>query len=125
LDNYLALPVLFLENPKSSRLRRPRYGFLGDWRSQPHGGFEYRTPGSWLISPQYAQAVLCLAKVVATDYPLLRRNVFLSLANQRAFYQADKPALRPCFLQIRSEERRVGKECRYWWRKYLQKQDTE
>ncbi|MFO7310448.1 MAG: hypothetical protein C0P61_000120 [Bacillota bacterium] len=100
LDNYLALPVLFLENPKSSRLRRPRYGFLGDWRSQPHGGFEYRTPGSWLISPQYAQAVLCLAKVVATDYPLLRRNVFLSLANQRAFYQADKPALRPCFLQI-------------------------
>lgn len=100
LDNYLALPVLFLENPRSSRLRRPRYGFLGDWRSQPHGGFEYRTPGSWLISPQYARAVLCLAKVVATDYPLLRRNVFLSADNQRAFYRADKQALRPYFLQI-------------------------
>ena len=100
LDNYLALPVLFLENPRSSRLRRPRYGFLGDWRSQPHGGFEYRTPGSWLISPQYAQAVLCLAKVVATDYPLLRRNVFLSPENQRAFYNADKQALRPYFIQI-------------------------
>ncbi|MBO8141649.1 MAG: hypothetical protein H0Z37_05630 [Firmicutes bacterium] len=100
LDNYLALPVLLLENPRSSRLRRPRYGFLGDWRAQPHGGFEYRTPGSWLIAPQYAKAVLCLAKVVATDYPLLRRNVFVSAEIQRAFYQADKALLRPHFTQL-------------------------
>lgn len=100
LDNYVALPVLFLENPVSSRLRRPKYGYLGDWRSQPHGGFEYRTPGSWVISPQYAAAVLCLAKAVVQDYPLLRRNVFLSAAGQRAFYAADKPALRPLFFPL-------------------------
>lgn len=100
LDNYLALPVLLLENPVSSRLRRPRYGYLGDWRPQPHGGFEYRTPGSWVISPQYAAAVLCLAKAVAQDYPLLRRNVFLSVANQKAFYAADKPILRPYFFPL-------------------------
>lgn len=100
LDNYVALPVLFLENPVSSRLRRPRYGYLGDWRPQPHGGFEYRTPGSWVISPQYAAAVLCLAKAVVQDYPLLRRNVFLSTANQRAFYAADKAALRPHFFSL-------------------------
>nr|MBO2471691.1 hypothetical protein [Bacillota bacterium] len=100
LDNYLALPVLMLENPVSSRLRRPRYGYLGDWRPQPHGGFEYRTPGSWVVSPHYAAAVLCLAKAVAQDYPLLRRNVFLSLDNQRAFYAADKPTLRPYFFAL-------------------------
>lgn len=100
LDNYVALPVLFLENPVSSRLRRPRYGYLGDWRPQPHGGFEYRTPGSWVISPQYAAAVLCLAKAVVQDYPLLRRNVFLSTTNQRAFYAADKSTLRPYFFPL-------------------------
>lgn len=100
LDNYLALPVLLLENPVSSRLRRPRYGYLGDWRPQPHGGFEYRTPGSWVISPQYAAAVLCLAKAVAQEYPLLRRNIFLSSAMQRAFYAADKAVLRPRFFPL-------------------------
>jgi len=105
LDNYVALPVLLLENPVSSRLRRPRYGYLGDWRPQPHGGFEYRTPGSWVISPQYAAAVLCLAKAVAQDYPLLRRNVFLSAANQRAFYAADKAALRPHFFPLWNDMR--------------------
>ncbi len=107
LDNYVALPVLLLENPVSSRLRRPRYGYLGDWRPQPHGGFEYRTPGSWVISPQYAAAVLCLAKAVAQDYPLLRRNVFLSAANQRAFYAADKAALRPHFFPLWNDLRGV------------------
>ena len=101
------LPVLLLENPVSSRLRRPRYGYLGDWRPQPHGGFEYRTPGSWVISPQYAAAVLCLAKAVAQDYPLLRRNVFLSAANQRAFYAADKAALRPHFFPLWNDLERV------------------
>lgn len=100
LDNYLALPVLFLENPVSCRLRRPRYGYLGDWRPQPHGGFEYRTPGSWLVSPQYAAAVLCLAKAVVQDYPLLRRNVLVSATNQRAFYKADKELLRPYFWSL-------------------------
>lgn len=100
LDNYLALPVLFLENPVSCRKRRPRYGFLGDWRPQPHGGFEYRTPASWMISPQYAAAVLCLAKAIVQDYPLLRRNVLLTAANQRAFYRADKTVLRPHFWSL-------------------------
>lgn len=100
LDNYLALPVLFLENPVSCRLRRPRYGYLGDWRPQPHGGFEYRTPGSWMISPQYAAAVLCLAKAIVQDYPLLRRNVLVDPVNQQAFYRADKATLRPHFWSL-------------------------
>lgn len=97
LDNYVALPLLFLENPVSCRRRRPRYGFLGDWRPQPHGGFEYRTPASWLVSPQYAAAALCLAKAVVQDYPLLLRRVLIDPPGQRAFYDADKDALRPHF----------------------------
>lgn len=100
LDNYLALPLLFLENPVSCRRRRPRYGFLGDWRPQPHGGFEYRTPASWMISPQYAAATLCLAKAIVQDYPLLSRNVFLDPTCQRAFYNANKDDLRPHFWKL-------------------------
>lgn len=100
LDNYLALPLLFLENPRSCRLRRPRYGFLGDWRPQPHGGFEYRTPASWMISPQYAAATLCLAKAIVQDFPHLNRRVLLSPAHQQAFYQANKELLRPHFWSL-------------------------
>lgn len=114
LDNYLALPVLLLENPVSSRLRRPRYGYLGDWRPQPHGGFEYRTPGSWVVSPQYAAAVLCLAKAIAQDYPLFRRNVFLSSANQRAFYAADKRILRPRFFTIWRDLQKSSVAREFW-----------
>lgn len=100
LDNYVALPLLFLENPVSCRRRRPRYGFLGDWRPQPHGGFEYRTLASWLVSPQYAAAALCLAKAVVQDYPLLLQRVLIAGDRQRAFYSADKDALRPHFWSL-------------------------
>jgi hypothetical protein len=64
LDNALALPLRLLE-PAKAALRRPRYGSLGDVRRQPHGGFEYRTPPSWLVSPRLALGAFALAKVAA------------------------------------------------------------
>ncbi|MFC4597971.1 putative amidoligase domain-containing protein [Cohnella hongkongensis] len=64
LDNAVALPLRLLEPPGAGR-RRPRYGALGDARRQPHGGFEYRTPPSWLVSPRLALGVFALAKVAA------------------------------------------------------------
>ncbi|MDI4645607.1 putative amidoligase domain-containing protein [Cohnella hashimotonis] len=64
LDNALALPLRLLE-PDGAGRRRPRYGALGDFRTKSHGGFEYRTPPSWLVSPRLTLGVLSLAKLAA------------------------------------------------------------
>jgi len=94
LDNYLALPLLMVENSATARRRRYRYGLLGDWRWKPHG-FEYRTPGSWLVSRELALGVLSLAKVVADDYDCLPAAPLRDPALARAFYRCDKQVLRP------------------------------
>ncbi|MGE5589845.1 MAG: putative amidoligase domain-containing protein [Bacillota bacterium] len=90
LDNYLALPVMMIERAATARLRRHRYGFLGDVRMKDHGGFEYRTLGSWLVSPNLARAVLALAKLVAADHQFLRRDWLADPARQEAFHGCQK-----------------------------------
>jgi hypothetical protein len=94
LDNYLALPLVLLEG-ETTRRRRPRYGFLGDFRRQPHGGFEYRTLPSWLISPQIAAGVLSLACVIANHSSDLRRRPLQLMDIQRAYYQGVKHMILP------------------------------
>ncbi|MBE3551201.1 MAG: hypothetical protein IMX03_08260 [Brockia lithotrophica] len=72
-DRYVALPLALLEPVGGAR--RPRYGFPGDARAKGHGGFEYRTPASFLTSPDTAYAAFILAYAVArcTDrLPALR-----------------------------------------------------
>jgi Phage phiEco32-like COOH.NH2 ligase-type 2 len=94
LDNYLALPLLLAESEQSIR-RRPRYGALGDFRRQPHGGFEYRTLPSWLASPTVARGAFALTKLIA-EHPggLLRRP--LSDPDITAmYYRGDKQSLLP------------------------------
>ncbi|TLM99389.1 hypothetical protein FDZ73_21935, partial [bacterium] len=90
LDNYLGIPVMLIEDPETAAERRKNYGGLGSFRWEPHGGFEYRTPGSWLVSPEIARAVLCLAKVVACEYPVLKKDLFADMELQQAFYQGKK-----------------------------------
>lgn len=100
LDNYLALPLLMLENAYSAAQRRLRYGLLGDIRPKSHGGFEYRTPASWLVSESITRAVLCLAALVAHDYPFLRRNVLNTSEAQENFYRCNKAYFRATVLSI-------------------------
>jgi len=64
---------------------------------QRPGGCEYRTAPSWLFSPEFALAVLCLAKVIATDYACLPRNVLAGSAEQVDFYRARKERFRQVF----------------------------
>lgn len=75
LDVHLAIPMLMLENRISARKRRTEgeYGHLGSYRHQRelHGGFEYRTPSSWLISYQMAKMTLEIAHLIAYDYEKL------------------------------------------------------
>ncbi|MZP28572.1 hypothetical protein GTO91_02380 [Heliobacterium undosum] len=98
LDQYLALPLLYLENPETAARRRQFYGALGDFRVKPHG-FEYRTPGSWLASPETAWIALHLAAVVAQHYRRLERWDFLLPEAQEAFYSGKRKALMPLLRQ--------------------------
>jgi hypothetical protein len=93
LDNYLALPLVLLEDSKGIK-RRPRYGFLGDFRTQFHGGFEYRTLPSWLVSPTVTKGVLTAAKVIASSYPYLPKDYLKDFSMQKAYYHGDKTEIK-------------------------------
>jgi hypothetical protein len=89
LDNYLTLPLFLMESP-ASLTRRSKYGFLGDVREQFHGGFEYRTPPSWLVRPRVAKGILSLSKVLTLDYKNLIWMPTLNKDVQFSFYKGKK-----------------------------------
>lgn len=93
LDNYLALPLIVAED-KNGIQRRPKYGFLGDYRLKDHGGFEYRTPPSWLVSPTLTKGVLALAQCIVANYPYLLYNPLQDLEMIQAYYEGDKQKIR-------------------------------
>ncbi|MBN2909433.1 hypothetical protein JQC72_07825 [Polycladomyces sp. WAk] len=94
LDNYLALPLVLAEDPNGVK-RRPKYGYLGDFRHQFHGGFEYRTLPSWLISPTVTKGVIAAAQLIASRYPYLELEPLKRLSVQRAYYQGIKTDIQP------------------------------
>lgn len=100
LDNYLSIPLMMLENGKRARARRPKYGFLGEFRWESYGGFEYRVPSSWIVAPRFAQATLALAKLIAENYERLNADHFSSEETVRIFYRSDKAAMRSRFEQV-------------------------
>jgi hypothetical protein len=89
LDTYLALPVCMLEG-EGSILRRPRYGFPGDFRKAEHGGFEYRSLPSWLSSPKGARGIFALSALIATNYRQLKKNLFIYPSVQNAYFTGEK-----------------------------------
>ena len=88
LDKLLAPVVLMLENQESANNRRngTGYGKLaldargktnGDGRGyevKGYGGFEYRSPASWIVSRQITTGVLCLGKVIAFECYNMKHN---------------------------------------------------
>lgn len=93
LDNYLALPLLMLEHA-SGRLRRKKYGKLGDVRAKSYGGFEYRTLPSMLVSPRITKGTVALAKLIALNYGQLRMRPLDQLDQLQAYYEGDKEKLK-------------------------------
>ncbi|SEN43259.1 putative amidoligase domain-containing protein [Lihuaxuella thermophila] len=89
LDNYLSLLLVVVEDERGKG-RRPKYGFLGDFRYQKHGGFEYRTPPSWLVSPTLTKGVFVTAKLIVANYRTLKYNPLADFAIQQAYYTGDK-----------------------------------
>ncbi|MFC5648405.1 hypothetical protein ACFPYJ_04565 [Paenibacillus solisilvae] len=95
LDSYLALPLAMIESA-NEQLRRPRFGSLGDFRFQPHGGFEYRTLPSWLVSPLAAKGAFALMLLCARETDQL---LYLPSREERiidAYYSGDRIQLRGC-----------------------------
>ncbi|MBD3918913.1 hypothetical protein H8B09_09130 [Paenibacillus sp. PR3] len=90
LDRYVALPIAMIESDSG---RRPRYGMLGDYRQQSHGGFEYRTLPSWLVSPAAAKAAFALTLLCAHDSWSLRVPPLLPERVEEAFYRGDRRVL--------------------------------
>ncbi|MGI6468468.1 MAG: hypothetical protein GXZ09_05665 [Syntrophomonadaceae bacterium] len=103
LDNYLGIPIFLIEDQTTAVKRRRRYGKLSEYRNKNHGGFEYRTPGSWLVSREIATAVLCLAKIVVSRYYQLKGNYLNNAEAQQAFYKGDQEYFRAIFPLIWAE----------------------
>jgi len=113
LDSYIALPLFLIENQVTAVKRRDKYGHLADYRAKEYGGFEYRTPGSWLVSPKIAAATLCLGKIVASNYLMLTRNCFLTAEAQRAFYGGDQEFLKNTFDDLWEDIIELPMYCEY------------
>ncbi|CAM4222568.1 putative amidoligase domain-containing protein [Paenibacillus typhae] len=104
LDNYLALPLMLLEDARAAA-RRPRYGVLGDFRLQPHGGFEYRTLPSFLVSPVIAKGVVFLAHLIVSRYEDLTLRPLDREELHAAYYSGDKTPLRAAFIPLQAQLR--------------------
>lgn len=103
LDAYVAIPFMLLERRTRARQRRRKYGRLGEFRRKEHGGFEYRTLPSWLVSPAATRAALCLVKVVATEWPRLEAEPLRAPSVVKEFYLGKKPRFRQIFSNIWSK----------------------
>ncbi|GLI05461.1 hypothetical protein YDYSG_14910 [Paenibacillus tyrfis] len=93
LDNYMALPLTLLEG-ETTGARKPRYGFLGDFRRKKYGGFEYRVLPSWMVSPAVTKGVLALAKLVAGNDHALKQRPLSDPEVVKAYYRGDKERIR-------------------------------
>jgi hypothetical protein len=92
LDNYLSLLLVIVEDERGKG-RRPKYGYLGDFRYQDYGGFEYRTPPSWLVSPTLTKGVFALAQLIIANYRTLQFQPLADLALQEAYYKGNKDVI--------------------------------
>lgn len=101
LDSCAAYPLALVEDP-AGRGRRPRYGALGDFRLQPHGGFEYRTLPSWLVSPAAAKAAFALALLCAREALRMPRVPASGERFAAAYYAGDRTELAGCLDDVAS-----------------------
>lgn len=112
LDNYLALPLAVLEDTRS-RPRRPKYGFLGDFRLKAHGGFEYRTLPSFLISPLVTKGVVALACLIIENAERLGARPLEKDEIWTAFYAGGKKPLRGALPRLLADIQAVPDYSRY------------
>lgn len=113
LDVYVGLPLMLIEDPLTAARRRPRYGFLGDVRHKGYGGFEYRTPASFLVDPDITFGALALAYVTAVHQHSLPYLPLHREENAQAFYRNDRDHLLSMAEDVHTEIRRTSSYARY------------
>ncbi|WP_164931529.1 putative amidoligase domain-containing protein [Longirhabdus pacifica] len=99
LDNYLALPLVLLED-STTKHRRKKHGYLGNFRLKNHGGFEYRTLPSFIVSPLITKGVLALTYVITHHYRELTKQPLNDYHVLKAYFQGDKATLKPIVLDL-------------------------
>ncbi|WP_241254386.1 YheC/YheD family protein [Brevibacillus sp. SYP-B805] len=113
LDQYLALPMALIEEPRTAKRRRQtKHGGLGRYREKPYG-FEYLTLSSWILEPELALAVLCLAHLVASHHHELPCDLLFHPLVQRAYYQGNQVFLRQCWATLKKQLIRTASYPRY------------
>ena len=101
LDQYLAIPIAMIENPRTAKRRRKtNHGGLGRYRVKPYG-MEYLSLSSWIIDPEISLSILCLAKLVAHHHHELKGEFIFSPIIQRAYYQGNYPVLKQLWKHIK------------------------
>ncbi len=95
LDNYVGLILMAVEKRETAQQRRLKYGFFGDIRKKEYGGFEYRTPSSFIVSNVVTTAAFCLAYLVALYHRDLPCIDIYSPEIQMAFYRGEVAVLTP------------------------------
>ncbi|MCY0892015.1 MAG: hypothetical protein OWR52_00695 [Acidibacillus sp.] len=113
LDAYVGMPLMLIEDPVSALRRRPKYGFLGDIRHKSYGGFEYRTPASFLVDPNIALGALALAYVVAHHHAELPYIDLHDAMRMKAFYRNDRDYLLPIAEEVYANVKRTASYVRY------------
>jgi len=108
LDIFLSLPLLMIEETDSAKMRRKSsYGKLSDARRQ-EWGVEYRSPASWLTTPQITESVLCLSYVIV-DHVINNDNftpnkyLLTYIKNADAFNKAKKDVIEKFIVYIYEE----------------------
>lgn len=137
LDIMLAVPFAALADERG-KARNLKFGGLGDYRKQFHGGFEYRTLPSWLVSPALTKAAIYTCWVTISErftlahslenvlevneayirsgqmelYTLAEKQIaqLISLANDRLLAEKLKPLLRALQRRVTWDERQDIRE---------------
>lgn len=96
LDGVLAQFMSLLEDPTEALMRRAtRYGKPSDVRDKPWG-FEYRTPASFIVSPEISIGVLALGKAILHEEFIEGPSSIQNLRGSRfrAVYDIDRARFR-------------------------------
>jgi hypothetical protein len=107
LDNYLALPLIMIED-HSTKGRRKKYGKLGDVRRPFHGGFEYRTLPSWIVSPRVTKGILALTYVIVMHDDELLDRPLDHVEYLNAYLEGNKHDLEPIVRNIWQQVERTS-----------------
>jgi len=102
LDKFIGEPLRNCSNNVAVRKRLENYGGLSQWKSAEHGGWEYRTPQSFLSSRKITELVISIAFYIVENF---QKGVDISLLEKLKVHY---------FLLPKLERREIFPEWNVW-----------